>query len=97
MNVETLKEAEEKFMMMYPEGFKHPEMVAIGEKHKVEKIAKQVQEDFALSNFEDIEEMSEKIIKLVTRSSLVSLLKSLNFETMYVVYLLKIRKCWWKP
>lgn len=82
MNVKTLRVAEEKFMMMYPGGFDNPEMIEIGKKHKVDKISAQVQDDFIVENFKDIEEMSEKIVKLVTRSSMVSLLKNLSLETM---------------
>lgn len=80
MNVKTLRVAEEKFMMMYPGGFDNPEMVEIGKKHKVDKISAQVQEDFIVENFKDIEEMSEKIIKLVTRSSMVSLFEKPKFR-----------------
>lgn len=80
MNVKTLRVAEEKFMMMYPGGFNNPEMVEIGKKHKVDKISAQVQEDFVVENFKDIEEMSEKIIKLVTRSSMVSLFEKPKFR-----------------
>jgi hypothetical protein len=80
MNVKTLRVAEEKFMMMYPGGFDNPEMVEIGKKHKVDKISAQVQEDFIVENFKDIEEMSEKIIKIVTRSSMVSLFEKPKFR-----------------
>ncbi len=80
MNIQLLRSAEEKFMMMYPGGFENPEMVAIGKKHKVDKIAAQVQEDFAVENFDDVEEMSEKLIKLVSRSSMVSLFEKPKFR-----------------
>lgn len=80
MNVKTLRVAEEKFMMMYPGGFDNPEMIEIGKKHKVDKISAQVQDDFIVENFKDIEEMSEKIVKLVTRSSMVSLFEKPKFR-----------------
>lgn len=80
MNIQTLRAAEGKFMMMYPGGFNNPEMVEIGKKHKVDKIAAQVQEDFGKKDFGNVEEMSEKIIKLVSRSSMVSLFEKPKFR-----------------
>lgn len=80
MNSQTLRVAESKFMMMYPGGFDNPEMVEIGKKHRIDKLAAQVQEEFVKKNFKDIEEMSEKIIKLVSRSSMVSLFEKPKFR-----------------
>ena len=37
MNVKKLKQAEKAFFKQYPGGFTHPEMVALGKKHKMEK------------------------------------------------------------
>jgi hypothetical protein len=38
MNIERLKEAENTFLNMYPEGFNDPEMVKVGKKHRMDNM-----------------------------------------------------------
>ena len=46
MNLDKLEQAEAKFFNMYPGGFEHPDMVAIGKKHKMDKMITTVQDEF---------------------------------------------------
>ena len=36
MNTKALKEAEKKFFRRYPGGFRHPDMIESGKKHRME-------------------------------------------------------------
>lgn len=80
MNYEKLKEAEEKFFMDYPEGFNDPEMIKIGKKHKLGKISEFANEVFAKDKFEDVDQIVEDMIKLVSKSSMVSLFEKPKFR-----------------
>lgn len=80
MNLDKLKQAEEHFFQRYPGGFEHPEMVAIGKKHKMDKMIDLVQEAFAPDQFDDYDAIVETMIKIVTRSSMVSLFEKPKFR-----------------
>lgn len=43
MNLEKLKEAESAFLHKYPGGFEHPDMLAMGKKHGMNKRITQAQ------------------------------------------------------
>ncbi|MDC7231888.1 MAG: hypothetical protein PQJ58_01555 [Spirochaetales bacterium] len=72
MNIDKLKKAEQDFMLRYPGGFQDPEMVAIGKKHKMDKMVALAAESFGEDRFSNGEELAEKYIKIVTSSSMVS-------------------------
>ena len=40
MNINALKAAEKSFLNKYPGGFRHPDLVEIGKKHKMEQLEK---------------------------------------------------------
>jgi len=80
MNLERLKRAEEYFLARYPGGFSHPEMMAIGKKHKMDKMISLSQELFAKKNFRDPPEIIESMIKIVSRSSMVSIFEKPKFR-----------------
>jgi hypothetical protein len=46
MNLKKLLQAEAAFFMRYPGGFNHPEMEALGKKHKMDKMITLTQEGF---------------------------------------------------
>ena len=71
MNMEKLKRAEEFFLTRYPGGFSHPEMMAIGKKHKMDKMIALSAELFTKKNFRDPPEIIESMIKIVSLSSMV--------------------------
>ncbi len=80
MNLEKLKEAEAKFFNMYPGGFEHHDMVAIGKKHKMEKMITTVQEEFSEDQFGNAKDIVQTMSKLVSRSSMVSLFEKPKFR-----------------
>lgn len=80
MNLEKLKQAEDHFLTRFPGGFEHPEMVAIGKKHKLDKMVTQAQTAFALENFSQAETIVESLIKIVSRSSMVSVFEKPKFR-----------------
>lgn len=80
MNLKKLKQAEKDFMQQYPGGFENPEMVAIGKKHKVEKMVEYVQENFQIKNFKNIELCLDHLIKVVSRSSMISVFEKPKFR-----------------
>ena len=80
MNLEKLKQAEFWFLNRYPAGFLDPEMAAIGKKHKMEKMITLTQESFAKKNFRDTSNIIENMIKIVSRSSMVSVFEKLKFR-----------------
>ncbi len=51
MNIEKLKAAEAQFLQLYPLGFKDPEMLKIGKKHKKPQMVEQCQQLFKVSSF----------------------------------------------
>lgn len=80
MNLQKLKRAEEYFLARYPGGFSHPEMMAIGKKHRMDKMISLSQEVFAKKNFRDPPEIIESMIKIVSRSSMVSIFEKPKFR-----------------
>jgi len=80
MNLKKLKEAEELFLNQYPGGFQHPEMLTIGKKHKMDKMIDLAGEDFAENKFQDQDAIVETMIKMITRSSMVSLFEKPKFR-----------------
>ena len=80
MNLSKLKSAEARFLTMYPGGFEHPDMQAIGKRHKMDKMITQVQERFAPDQFDNTHEVVQNMSKLMSRSSLVSLFEKPKFR-----------------
>ncbi|MFC1770348.1 hypothetical protein ACFLZV_00530 [Candidatus Margulisiibacteriota bacterium] len=80
MNINKLKEAEQNFLARYPGGFSNPEMLEIGKKHKMEKMVDFAQTSFTKESFENPEEVAGNMIKIVSRSSMVSLFEKPKFR-----------------
>jgi hypothetical protein len=80
MNLKKLKQAEEAFFDRYPGGFANPEMIAIRKKHQFDKMIKLTQDSFAKRNFKLPELIAENMIKVVTRSSLISVFEKPKFR-----------------
>ncbi len=80
MNIAKLKEAEKTFFMEYPQGFDTPEMVEMSKKHKMDKLVDFAREKFEPSALSQVEESAENMIKMVTRSSMVSLFEKPKFR-----------------
>jgi hypothetical protein len=80
MNITKLKAAETQFMDMYPGGFKNPEMIEIGKKHKMEKMVEFVAKSFSKEAFDNPATIVENMIKVVSSSSMVSLFEKPKFR-----------------
>ncbi|PKM94635.1 MAG: hypothetical protein CVU84_08950 [Firmicutes bacterium HGW-Firmicutes-1] len=80
MNVEKLKQAEHEFLMRYPGGFEHPDMVKISKKHHPEKMNQLAQTVFAPEKFAFPEEIVNNMVKVVSQSSMISLFEKPKFR-----------------
>ena len=73
MNEKKLHQAQLKFLNKYPGGFLHPEMQEIGKKHKMDQMIELTQESFSKANFREPRNISQSMIKIVSRSSMISM------------------------
>jgi hypothetical protein len=80
MRRDLLIAAEREFLNLYPGGFNNPEIDEIKKKHKPEKMHDLTIELFKEDNFENIEEIVENIVKIISRSSLVSVFEKTRFR-----------------
>ncbi len=80
MNHEKLREAEARFLQHYPGGFADPAMDTIKKKHNVEKLAEFTQLHLTRANFNRPEFITETIVKIVGRSSMVSRFEKPKFR-----------------
>jgi hypothetical protein len=72
MNIKKLKDAEGAFLARFPKGFDDPGMAKIRKSHNVDRLA-----DFARANltetaFSRPDELADTVLKIVSRSSMVS-------------------------
>ena len=80
MNLERLYTAEAVFLDRYPGGFSHPDLVDIGKKHRVGKMAEQAQALLSEPSFANQAVVLDSIVKIVSRSSMVSLFEKPKFR-----------------
>ena len=80
MNLERLRLTEKIFFEKYPEGFNSPEMVEIFKKHKPDKMHSMALELFNKEQFSSTEQIIENMIKIITRSSMVSIFEKPKFR-----------------
>ncbi|WP_196158576.1 hypothetical protein [Reinekea sp. G2M2-21] len=81
MNVEQLLIAEIDFLCRYPGGFEHPDLVELGKKHKMSKMIEMTQAAFARDQFDNLDAVIENWIRIVSRSSMVSVFEKPTFKT----------------
>lgn len=80
MNLEKLKQAEGLFLSKYPSGFLHPDLQAIGKKHKMDKMVELAQQTLKKTHFKDPLAAAEAMSKVISRSSMVSLFEKPKFR-----------------
>ncbi len=80
MNLDKLKQAEADFFHRFPGGFEDPEMIAIRKKHKLDKMIEMTQGSFARRNFKLPDLIVEDMVKIITRSSLISIFEKPRFR-----------------
>jgi hypothetical protein len=71
---------EADFFYRFPGGFDNPEMIAIRKKHKLDKMIEMAQISFARRNFKLPDLVVENIVKIITRSSLISIFEKPRFR-----------------
>ncbi len=80
MNLARLRTAEALFLQRYPGGFDNEEMQAIGKKHKVDKVSELAATVLAKKNFVNQAQVIDDLVKIVSRSSMVSLFEKPKFR-----------------
>ncbi len=72
MNLRKLHEAEQSFLMRYPDGFADPQMQAVRKKHNVDTLVEFTQANLTRTTCLNPMHVSDILIKIVSRSSMVS-------------------------
>ncbi|MFT6892010.1 MAG: hypothetical protein ACJAUG_001181 [Halioglobus sp.] len=80
MNYQKLKEAEAGFLQAYPGGFADPGMEPIKKKHNIEKLSDFAQQNLRREDFNRPEKIAETVVKIVSRSSMVSMFEKPKFR-----------------
>ena len=80
MNIDKLKQAEAAFLDRYPGGFENPEMVALAKKHKMDQMVAYTRESFEKENFRMPDLIVERMVKVASRSSMVSVFEKPKFR-----------------
>lgn len=80
MNLLKLKQAEEEFLDRYPGGFENPDLIRIRKKHNLNKMFELAQNSFARENFEIPDLVAENMVRIISRSSLVSRFEKPRFR-----------------
>lgn len=82
MNKTRLKEAEKRFLMLYPGGFENPEILEIAKKHKPGKMTKMAQDSFGVEQFSNPIKIVESMGKVIGQSSMVSVFEKPKFRDL---------------
>ena len=80
MNQQKLREAEASFLQRYPGGFSDPEMAAVKKKHNVDTLVQFTQQNLTRANFSRPEFIADTLVKVVSRSSMVSRFEKPKFR-----------------
>lgn len=82
MNLDKLKEAEANFFAFYPKGFEDEGLLPIIKRHNTAGIGKSVRELFAPERFQNADEICESFVKIVSKSTLISLFEKPKVRDM---------------
>lgn len=82
MNLEKLLMAEKEFLTRYPKGFSDPEMEEIAKKHRPDKMKSLALESFRKELFDDADAIVESMVKVISRSSMVSVFEKPKFKDL---------------
>lgn len=81
MNLSKLRQAEEAFLHRYPGGFDNPEIIATRvKKHKPDQMIALVRESFSSENFKLPDRIVQNMIKVISRSSIISVFEKPRFR-----------------
>lgn len=80
MNVDKLREAEALFLLRYPGGFESEELKPIAKRHNVGRLIEFAQTALASERFARRAQVLDDIVKIVSRSSMVSMFEKPKFR-----------------
>jgi len=81
MNLVKLKQAEQAFLRRYPGGFNNHEIIATRvKKHKPDQMLALARESFSKENFKRPNLIVQNMIKLISRSSIISVFEKPRFR-----------------
>lgn len=80
MNLKKLREAESLFLLQYPDGFASEEMQAVRKKHNVDKLSEFASTALTRKSFSNQGKVLDDIVKIVSRSSMVSMFEKPRFR-----------------
>jgi len=80
VNDQKLKDAEAGFLQRYPGGFSDPAMESVKKKHNVDKLVEFTQTNLKKANFNRPDFIAETLVKIVSRSSMVSRFEKPKFR-----------------
>lgn len=80
MNIDRLRAAESDFLQRYPQGFGDPGLARIGKRHNVERLSKLARECFAKPAFGRPGVVVDDMVRIVGRSSMVSMFEKPKFR-----------------
>lgn len=81
MNLKKLKQAERAFLQRYPGGFENPELIATRvKKHKPDQMIALARESFSKANFRNPDLIAQNLIKVISRSSIISVFEKPKFR-----------------
>ena len=80
MNYQKLREAEARFLQAYPGGFADSGLAPIKKKHNIDKLSEFARQNLAKTNFNRPEFIADTVLKIVSRSSMVSRFEKPRFR-----------------
>jgi len=80
MNLQKLRAAEASFLQRYPGGFSDPELDSIKKKHNIDSLTEFTRQSLTRANFARPEFIAETLVKIVSRSSMVSRFEKPRFR-----------------
>lgn len=80
MNIDKLKQAEAMFFTKYPKGFADDALIEVGKRHNMDALLRFAQDSFSQGSCGHIEKTAENMIRLVSRSSMVSMFEKPKFR-----------------
>ena len=83
LDINKLHQAEADFLVQYPGGFNNPAIVEIVKKHRMEKMVSMAKECFSKEACSDVLATADNMVKVVSRSSMVSMFENLNLKVLY--------------
>ena len=82
MNINKLRIAEAHFLQSFPDGFADAGLEKVGKRHRVDKMTVFTKQVLAKKEFDKPNALLENMVKLVSRSSMVSLFEKPKFRDM---------------